>query len=52
MATPGRSGVSRLLMGSVASQVLHGTSVPVLLFRPRAARHDFRTEPAEIAAAT
>jgi nucleotide-binding universal stress UspA family protein len=34
MGTHGRSGVSRLLMGSVAGQVLHGTKVPLLLYRP------------------
>jgi nucleotide-binding universal stress UspA family protein len=38
MATHGRSGLSALLTGSVASDVLSATSVPVLLYRPRAAR--------------
>lgn len=33
MTTHGRSGVRRLLFGSVAEQVLRGASVPVLLFR-------------------
>lgn len=36
MATHGR-GASRLLVGSVADAVLRGTSLPLLLFRPRAA---------------
>ncbi len=34
MATHGRSGLSRLVMGSVAERVLRGASVPVLLLRP------------------
>jgi nucleotide-binding universal stress UspA family protein len=34
MATHGRSGVSRLVMGSVADQVVHATHQPVLLYRP------------------
>ncbi len=33
MATHGRSGLGRLLLGSVAAGVLKGASVPVLLFR-------------------
>jgi nucleotide-binding universal stress UspA family protein len=33
MTTHGRSGVRRLLFGSVAQEVLRATSVPVLLFR-------------------
>jgi nucleotide-binding universal stress UspA family protein len=37
MATHGRSGLSRLLMGSVAAEVLERTSRPVLLYRPRLA---------------
>jgi nucleotide-binding universal stress UspA family protein len=52
MATHGRSGLSRLLLGSVASRVLHETCVPMLLYRPRADRQRFRAQPAEIAAAT
>jgi nucleotide-binding universal stress UspA family protein len=35
MATHGRSGISRLLLGSVADKVLRGTTAPVLLYRPR-----------------
>ena len=34
MATHGRTGFSRLLLGSVADKVLRGTSAPVLLYRP------------------
>ena len=33
MATHGRSGLSRLLLGSVAAGVLRGAPVPVLLFK-------------------
>lgn len=38
MATHGRSGLSRLFLGSVAEEVLHATHRPVLLYRPRLAR--------------
>ncbi len=34
MATHGRTGFSRLVLGSVADKVLRGTTSPVLLFRP------------------
>lgn len=34
LATHGRSGVSRLVAGSVAEKVLHRTHTPVLLLRP------------------
>lgn len=34
MATHGRGGVGRLLLGSVAQQVLHRARVPLLLIRP------------------
>jgi nucleotide-binding universal stress UspA family protein len=34
LATHGRRGLSRLLLGSVADKVLRGASVPVLLHRP------------------
>jgi nucleotide-binding universal stress UspA family protein len=37
MATHGRSGLSRMLMGSVAQEVLERTERPVLLYRPRLA---------------
>lgn len=36
LSTHGRGGLARLLMGSVASQVVHGAHVPVLLIRPPA----------------
>jgi nucleotide-binding universal stress UspA family protein len=38
MATHGRSGLSRLLLGSVAEKVLRRTFRPVLLYRPRSVR--------------
>ncbi len=34
MATHGRSGVSRWLMGSVADKLIHFSDIPVLLIRP------------------
>jgi nucleotide-binding universal stress UspA family protein len=34
MATHGRGGVSRVVLGSAADKVLRGTKVPVLLYRP------------------
>lgn len=36
MATHGRSGLRRLLLGSVAEQVLRHSSVPVILYPPAA----------------
>jgi nucleotide-binding universal stress UspA family protein len=38
MATHGRGGLSRFLVGSTASEVLARTSLPVLLYRPAAVR--------------
>jgi nucleotide-binding universal stress UspA family protein len=38
MATHGRGGVSRLLMGSVTESVLHNARVPILVVRPPAVR--------------
>ena len=35
VATHGRSGLPRVLVGSVASEVLSSATVPVLLYRPR-----------------
>ena len=35
MSTHGRSGLSRLVLGSVAAQVVHRATVPVLLLRAR-----------------
>lgn len=37
METHGRSGLSRLLLGSIADKVLRGATAPVLLHRPRSA---------------
>jgi nucleotide-binding universal stress UspA family protein len=34
MSTHGRSGLGRLIFGSVAESVLRGTTVPILLIRP------------------
>lgn len=34
MATHGRSGVTRLVMGSVAEKVMHSLRIPVMLLRP------------------
>jgi nucleotide-binding universal stress UspA family protein len=34
MATHGRTGVSRVVMGSAADKVLRGATVPVLLYKP------------------
>jgi nucleotide-binding universal stress UspA family protein len=34
IATHGRGGLSRLILGSVADQVLRGTAVPMLVLRP------------------
>jgi nucleotide-binding universal stress UspA family protein len=38
MATHGRSGLSRLVLGSVAEEVLRHVEKPVLLYRPREVR--------------
>jgi hypothetical protein len=37
MTTHGRSGLGRLLVGSVAESVLRGTTTPILLFRAEGA---------------
>ena len=37
MTTHGRSGLSRLWLGSVAAKVAQGAQVPVLLVRPQEA---------------
>lgn len=37
MSTHGRSGLGRLLLGSVAESVLRGTRTPILLLRPSGA---------------
>jgi nucleotide-binding universal stress UspA family protein len=46
LATHGRSGLQRLLLGSVAERVLSGATVPLLLCRPRTDRRAQRTQPA------
>ena len=38
IATLGRSGLARFLLGSVADKVVRGAPVPVLLYRPQAPR--------------
>jgi nucleotide-binding universal stress UspA family protein len=38
MATHGRSGLTRLLLGSVAEKVVRRTHSPVMLYRPRSVR--------------
>jgi nucleotide-binding universal stress UspA family protein len=40
MSSHGRSGVSRLVLGSVAESVLRSTAVPILLIRPAGAPLD------------
>ena len=35
MSTHGRSGAARLMLGSVTDKILHSTSAPVLVIRPR-----------------
>ena len=42
MSSHGRSGVARLVMGSVTERVLRGTSVPILVIRPAGAPVDTR----------
>jgi nucleotide-binding universal stress UspA family protein len=52
MATHGRSGISRVLLGSVADKVVRGTHIPVLLHRPSALGLPLSTEqrvPANVA---
>jgi nucleotide-binding universal stress UspA family protein len=43
MATHGRSGVARMLLGSVADKVVRGAGVPVLLRRPGAEMAEARS---------
>lgn len=40
MSTHGRSGLGRLIFGSVAESVMRGTTVPILLIRPAGAPVD------------
>ncbi len=45
MSTHGRSGLGRLIFGSVAESVLRGTTVPILLIRPAGAPVERPTGP-------
>ncbi len=47
MSTHGRSGVGRLIFGSVAESVLRGTTVPIFLLRPAGAPIERPAESAE-----
>lgn len=38
MATHGRTGMKKMMLGSIALKVLHESNVPVLLIRPEACR--------------
>lgn len=49
MATHGRTGPARLMMGSVAEKVLRGAGVPVLLFRAAGKRAGEMKQPASAA---
>jgi len=40
MSTHGRSGLGRLILGSVAESVLRGTTIPVLIIRADSAPVD------------
>ncbi len=51
MTTHGRSGVGRLIYGSVAESVLRGTTIPIFLHRPSEAPVELptiTTEPKEV----
>ena len=51
MSTHGRSGVGRLIFGSVAESVLRGTTIPIFLRRPSEAPVDLpmvSTQPKEV----
>jgi nucleotide-binding universal stress UspA family protein len=48
MTTHGRSGLGRLVFGSVAESVLRGTAVPILLIRPTGAPIERPAEPGEV----
>jgi nucleotide-binding universal stress UspA family protein len=51
MSTHGRSGLGRLVFGSVAESVLRGTTVPILLIRPTGAPVELPTGQARPASA-
>lgn len=46
MASHGRSGLARLLLGSITDKVLRGADVPLLLYRPQEQLEDHDVEPA------
>jgi nucleotide-binding universal stress UspA family protein len=50
LATHGRSGVARLALGSVAAEILHRSTVPLLLWRPASLRHAAEPEAAATSA--
>ena len=50
MGTHGRSGLSRMLMGSVAGQVQQGTTIPLLLYRPERRVQRLHAQPSALAA--
>jgi nucleotide-binding universal stress UspA family protein len=55
MATHGRGGLARLVLGSVATGTLHRANVPLLLVRPAAVRQtagDAAAEPVEVSPTT
>jgi nucleotide-binding universal stress UspA family protein len=47
MATHGRSGLARLVLGSVATGTLHQANVPLLLVGPAALQHGVAAKPTE-----
>ncbi|HUF69460.1 MAG TPA: universal stress protein [Longimicrobiales bacterium] len=49
MATHGRAGIKRILLGSTSGEVLANAGLPVLLFRPRHRAWGRSTEPAVVA---
>ncbi|HEU5103350.1 MAG TPA: universal stress protein, partial [Roseiflexaceae bacterium] len=49
LATHGRGGLTRLLLGSVADKVVHGAGMPVLIQRPRAERDARASAGADVA---
>jgi nucleotide-binding universal stress UspA family protein len=52
MSTHGRSGLGRLILGSVAESVVRGTRTPIMLLRDGAAPVDRPRGPATARAAT
>jgi nucleotide-binding universal stress UspA family protein len=52
MATHGRHGVPRLVMGSVAGGVLRGARVPLLLYRPKMEERGLEMQAAAVGAAS